>query len=114
MIRRPPRSTLFPYTTLFRSYIAFGRTLVPDLRLVYLSAAALAVLIALAFVGVYYVAPRGARFFPGEVRRIGRLFREGVLHSFRAPPGAGPAARVILLPATPPLPFLPPALRPPP
>src|SRR5258708_12998274 len=25
MIRRPPRSTLFPYTTLFRSYSAPGR-----------------------------------------------------------------------------------------
>src|SRR3712207_7481321 len=25
MIRRPPRSTLFPYTTLFRSKLAFGR-----------------------------------------------------------------------------------------
>src|SRR2546430_4447644 len=25
MIRRPPRSTLFPYTTLFRSYGAGGR-----------------------------------------------------------------------------------------
>src|SRR5260370_9211758 len=24
MIRRPPRSTLFPYTTLFRSWISFG------------------------------------------------------------------------------------------
>src|SRR3712207_7035432 len=24
MIRRPPRSTLFPYTTLFRSYAAMG------------------------------------------------------------------------------------------
>src|SRR5688572_25790509 len=24
MIRRPPRSTLFPYTTLFRSYMLFG------------------------------------------------------------------------------------------
>src|SRR5258708_19961950 len=24
MIRRPPRSTLFPYTTLFRSYGGFG------------------------------------------------------------------------------------------
>src|SRR3989454_2330997 len=24
MIRRPPRSTLFPYTTLFRSYVVFG------------------------------------------------------------------------------------------
>src|SRR3712207_7869459 len=34
MIRRPPRSTLFPYTTLFRSF--FGQLpwwqLVPDLR----------------------------------------------------------------------------------
>src|SRR5260370_6625947 len=26
MIRRPPRSTLFPYTTLFRSNSAFART----------------------------------------------------------------------------------------
>src|SRR3712207_8094925 len=26
MIRRPPRSTLFPYTTLFRSSIYFGNT----------------------------------------------------------------------------------------
>src|SRR2546429_2593992 len=25
MIRRPPRSTLFPYTTLFRSYVVLGR-----------------------------------------------------------------------------------------
>src|SRR3712207_9426042 len=25
MIRRPPRSTLFPYTTLFRSYLSFSR-----------------------------------------------------------------------------------------
>src|SRR3712207_8503431 len=25
MIRRPPRSTLFPYTTLFRSRVAVGR-----------------------------------------------------------------------------------------
>src|SRR5258708_25612638 len=28
MIRRPPRSTLFPYTTLFRSVVAFGGLLV--------------------------------------------------------------------------------------
>src|SRR2546428_1159091 len=28
MIRRPPRSTLFPYTTLFRSIVATGR--LPD------------------------------------------------------------------------------------
>src|SRR2546430_11066034 len=26
MIRRPPRSTLFPYTTLFRSHLAAGLT----------------------------------------------------------------------------------------
>src|SRR3712207_7064389 len=26
MIRRPPRSTLFPYTTLFRSNVSFGRS----------------------------------------------------------------------------------------
>src|SRR2546427_9468184 len=26
MIRRPPRSTLFPYTTLFRSWIGFGHS----------------------------------------------------------------------------------------
>src|SRR3712207_7554272 len=27
MIRRPPRSTLFPYTTLFRSYLSIGEAL---------------------------------------------------------------------------------------
>src|SRR3712207_8856353 len=34
MIRRPPRSTLFPYTTLFRSAIIideFGRTSIEDI-----------------------------------------------------------------------------------
>src|SRR3712207_8133960 len=30
MIRRPPRSTLFPYTTLFRSASSNGDWLVPD------------------------------------------------------------------------------------
>ena len=78
-------------------YIAFGRTLLPDLRLVYVSAVVLAILIVVAFFAVYYVAPRVARFFPGEVRRIGRLFREGVLHSFRALPEAGPETVVIWL-----------------
>src|SRR5256885_4185056 len=32
MIRRPPRSTLFPYTTLFRSQDKFGRQ-ITDLRI---------------------------------------------------------------------------------
>src|SRR3712207_8929921 len=31
MIRRPPRSTLFPYTTLFRSQIVIHRWADPDL-----------------------------------------------------------------------------------
>src|SRR2546422_7121455 len=30
MIRRPPRSTLFPYTTLFRSHCRRGRWELPD------------------------------------------------------------------------------------
>src|SRR2546422_2244974 len=30
MIRRPPRSTLFPYTTLFRSRVAMGRAIARD------------------------------------------------------------------------------------
>src|SRR5262245_63075219 len=32
MIRRPPRSTLFPYTTLFRSWIAKVRSIGPRMR----------------------------------------------------------------------------------
>src|SRR5256885_4998692 len=32
MIRRPPRSTLFPYTTLFRSLADYGVETVVDLR----------------------------------------------------------------------------------
>src|SRR3712207_8529917 len=38
MIRRPPRSTLFPYTTLFRSLVAAMKTVWrehPDARLVF-------------------------------------------------------------------------------
>src|ERR1017187_11044373 len=33
MIRRPPRSTLFPYTTLFRSHLAIVDRLIPTLRI---------------------------------------------------------------------------------
>src|SRR2546422_6249726 len=38
MIRRPPRSTLFPYTTLFRSQVAHPRRL-PALHIEHLDAA---------------------------------------------------------------------------
>src|ERR1039457_7445439 len=32
MIRRPPRSTLFPYTTLFRSYNSFAHSEIETIR----------------------------------------------------------------------------------
>lgn len=76
-------------------YVAFGRTVLPDLWIVYVTAAVLGLLIALGLVGIYAVGPKIARFFPNEVRRIGRLFREGVLHSFRALPFAGPLTLII-------------------
>jgi len=76
-------------------YIAFGRTVLPDLTLMYVSAVALGVLIVVGFIALYAVAPRIAHLFPGEVRRIGRLFREGVVHSFRALPVAGPLTLLV-------------------
>jgi uncharacterized protein (TIRG00374 family) len=76
-------------------YVAFGRTILPDLWIVYVTAALLGLLIALGLVGIYAVGPKIARFFPSEFRRIGRLFREGVLHSFRALPFAGPLTLII-------------------
>ncbi len=76
-------------------YVAFGRTILPDLGIVYITGAALAVAIVAGIAAMYYVAPKLARFFPAEARRIGRLFREGVLHSFRALPLAGPLTLVI-------------------
>ena len=50
MIRRPPRSTLFPYTTLFRSLF-------------------LGLLILLAFKGFLY-ANIGPEFYPNQVNRL--------------------------------------------
>ncbi len=76
-------------------YVAFGRTVLPDLRIVYLTGAGLFLFIVGSLAGIYYIAPKLARFFPAEVRRIGRLFREGVLHSFRALPIAGPLTLLI-------------------
>ena len=70
-------------------YIAFGRELPVDSLFVFASAAVLAVLLVFGFVVGYALAPRIGRFFPAEARRVGRLFREGVLHSFRALPFAG-------------------------
>src|SRR2546429_5735235 len=41
MIRRPPRSTLFPYTTLFRSVAVFERFLAMEQHVVHLPEAVL-------------------------------------------------------------------------
>jgi hypothetical protein len=76
-------------------YVAFGRTVLADLWIVYVTGAVLSLLIAVGLVAIYALGPKIARFFPGEVRRIGRLFREGVLHSFRALPFAGPLTLII-------------------
>lgn len=77
-------------------YVAFGRTILPDdLNVLYVTGAALGIVIVLGLVGLYAIGPRLGRFFPREIRRIGRLFREGVLHSFRALPVAGPMTLLV-------------------
>src|SRR3712207_9536377 len=65
MIRRPPRSTLFPYTTLFRSH-AQGRKLAGE------RPAADA-----------FSAPRrqeGAEIGRGQLRQVGKLWRAAHMH----------------------------------
>jgi len=76
-------------------YVAFGRTILPDLNVLYVTGSALGLVILIGLVGLYAIGPRLGRFFPAEVRRIGRLFREGVLHSFRALPVAGPMTLLV-------------------
>ena len=76
-------------------YVAFGRTILPDLNILYVTGSALGLVILLGLIGLYAIGPRLGRFFPAEVRRIGRLFREGVLHSFRALPVAGPMTLLV-------------------
>src|SRR4051794_41631213 len=49
MIRQPPRSTLFPYTTLFRSIVLFKQSALEDLLAVTLIATAAALTILLVF-----------------------------------------------------------------
>src|SRR5262249_31373157 len=39
-------------------YVAFGRTILPDLRIVYLTGFGLALLLVAAFAGLYYIGPR--------------------------------------------------------
>jgi uncharacterized membrane protein YbhN (UPF0104 family) len=70
-------------------YIAFGRELPVDSLFVFASAGVLAVLLAAGFLALYALAPRLERMLPAEPGRVVRLFREGVVHSFRALPVAG-------------------------
>src|SRR2546422_6836791 len=78
MIRRPPRSTLFPYTTLFRS-------VPPLLRLVYQTHRGYTVAI---------LALRAIRsFVPLAVLWIGKLIIDGVIGAARARTGDAPVDR---------------------
>src|SRR3712207_8403049 len=80
MIRRPPRSTLFPYTTLFRSKVETGPGLVFDVSIAGDAAAPLVLLLhgfavsrhlydaqlpALAEAGFFAVAPDQRGYSPG-------------------------------------------------
>jgi hypothetical protein len=76
-------------------YVAFGRTVAPDLNILYATGAGLGVLMVVGLWAIYAIAPRLARFFPREIQRISHLFREGVLHSFRALPVAGPLTLLV-------------------
>jgi uncharacterized protein (TIRG00374 family) len=76
-------------------YVAFGRTILPDMNILYVTGIGLGVLILLGLIGLYALGPRIGRLFPAEIRRMGGLFREGVLHSFRALPVAGPMTLLV-------------------
>src|SRR5207247_5959184 len=65
-------------------YVAFGRTILPDLNILYITGAALGLVILLGLVGLYAIGPRLRRVFPAGFRRIGRPFREGWPSGFRA------------------------------
>src|SRR3712207_8857160 len=82
MIRRPPRSTLFPYTTLFRSEVAVGERDRAVLDEVGRVAAAQEVL-GQAVAAAQVEAPRGR----GE--RRDEQDRQGVLRDVALRPGAG-------------------------
>src|SRR5256885_12814859 len=92
MIRRPPRSTLFPYTTLFRSF-----TLLGGIVLATLLATGLALLmvrrivVMLERVGVQLADLRSDRpiarigaDFPRELRPFAEAFNQGLHHLYAA------------------------------
>src|SRR5688572_29367531 len=66
MIRRPPRSTLFPYTTLFRSRFVIVSIFIPKLRLILILNSFLGSSDSLVFSELFHsLAPRpSCRYFP--------------------------------------------------
>src|SRR5688572_33008265 len=72
MIRRPPRSTLFPYTTLFRSRIA-GRGWLNRVPVASVADSAISVQLLLALDALLEFAALKTRFAPNEDRKGTRL-----------------------------------------
>src|SRR3712207_9119536 len=109
MIRRPPRSTLFPYTTLFRSFSRIDGDVDELLRL-------LLVDFALLYSNDWFVVPIDAQ--PGGVFRLRSLvvtdaFGERTLvphYGASAAAAAGTESRALSLPPIHNLLFLPPPL----
>src|SRR5207245_9797805 len=67
-------------------YLAFGRTIAPDLNIPYATGAGLGLLMVVGLVAVYAIAPRVARFFRRETQRMSHAFRRGVPHRLRPRP----------------------------
>src|SRR2546428_3589819 len=74
MIRRPPRSTLFPYTTLFRSLDTLGR---PVAGLATIHVPPVSFLAQLVNAGAVAVAPDGSIYFAPLVRDEIRKYAPG-------------------------------------
>src|SRR3989449_1885973 len=85
MIRRPPRSTLFPYTTLFRSFVVI---LVPVIGLIFLEPhLSMALLVAILAGSVMFTAgARVGHFLVLGVAAGAPLFRAGGAPQHRLPP----------------------------
>src|SRR2546430_12388178 len=105
MIRRPPRSTLFPYTTLFRSLFTVGAR---HWRIDPLPATAAVWVLALPYVPIYAAvagprgleAPRGEGVFPALFQGLGVAIAPLALYAWavRVP---GDARAALFMPLAP-------------
>src|SRR2546425_7117106 len=78
MIRRPPRSTLFPYTTLFRSRVAHLvlMQLLPAVAVADLAAFGAALTEVQRITGGWFAPAQGGVFAPGETGDLVERLRE--------------------------------------